>query len=216
MFIDEFGGHVDLNIEEMSRNLCQEYIKEDDTVLEMGARYGTVSVFISKQLNGKRLAAVEPDPHVIYCLEKNMKSNNADFHIIHGIVSNTPSYVVHHPCIWEQKTYTDVSKFNNRQISTVKNYSVADIENILGSKINVLVADCEGFLIQFFNENKEFIKNLDTIIYEEDCTKAHPINGDYVEYTELENFLTSNGFTLKKDLVDAIGLHNKVYSKRDI
>lgn len=35
-------------------------------------------------------------------------------------------------------------------------------------KFNVLVADCEGFLQQFFDENPEFYDNLRLVIFEAD------------------------------------------------
>jgi FkbM family methyltransferase len=214
-FIDEFNNPVDMRIEEMSRQLVQKYIKPTDRVLEFGARYGSVSVFLSKLLErGTQLVSVEPDPNVQTCLNHNKLANGADFNIVFGVCSSKKQYLIHHPCVWEQKTYTDPSSVKNRQVVEIQNYSVDDLEHKYGLKFNVLVADCEGYLIEFFNENKEFIKSLDTIIYEEDCTRGHPINGHSVDYSEFEGFLTINNFVLVEDLVDNIGLHNKVFIKQ--
>jgi len=211
-FIDEYGRMVDMKIEEMSRALVAKYVKPHHHVLEFGARYGTVSVFLSKLLSrGEHLVSVEPDPKVQACLNKNKETNGATFHIVHGVCSNKKQFLIHHPCVWEQKTYTDPTAVKNRSVSEIANYSVDDLERLYSLKFNVLVADCEGYLIEFFHENKEFIRNLEVIIYEEDCTSSHPINGHSVDYTEFEKFLIENHFTCAEDLVDHIGLHNKVY-----
>ena len=37
---------------------------------------------------------------------------------------------------------------------------------------NVLVADCEGFLETFYNENKEWFKSLRLILFEKDRPQA--------------------------------------------
>jgi FkbM family methyltransferase len=215
MLRDEYGQEVDLQIEKMSRELCQEFIRPTDTVLELGARYGSVSIFIRNILSTNSLVAVECDPNVQACLANNMIANNASFHIINGTISSTPLYVVHHNCVWEQKTYKNIDRFlNQRAISTIATYPLEYAEKLINGTFTVLVADCEGYLVDFFNQYRDFIKSLDVIIYEEDCTKNRPINGDYVDYTEFETFLGENGFTLVKDVTDHIGLHNKVYSRR--
>ena len=40
------------------QNLVKEYIKEDDIVLELGARYGTVSCLINSILNKNKILNV--------------------------------------------------------------------------------------------------------------------------------------------------------------
>jgi FkbM family methyltransferase len=214
-FVDEWSRPVDMRIEEMSRNLVSKYVKPHHHVLEFGARYGTVSVFLSKMLErGEHLVSVEPDPNVIPCLKHNRDANGASFHIVHGVCSNEKQYLVHHPCVWEQKTYADPSAVLGRRVCEIKNYSVRELEDMHSLRFNVLVADCEGYLIEFFNDNKEFIRSLDVLIYEEDCTSSHPINGHSVDYSELETFLKEHNFVCAEDLVDAIGLHNKVFIRK--
>jgi FkbM family methyltransferase len=219
MFLDEFGRSVDMRIEEMSRQLCQKYVKPGDHVLEFGARYGTVSVFLSKMLTeGKQLVSVEPDPNVWKCLEENRDRNGASFHIIKGVVSEEKQYLVHHPgCVWEQKTYRDPTEVPlNRPVSDIPNFTVEQLEQEHGLHFNVLVADCEGYLIEFYEKHSDFIARLDVLIYEEDCVSWHPVNGHFVDYGALEQFLVGSGFSMREDLVDHIGLHNKVWVKDSI
>jgi len=52
---------------------------------------------------------------------------------------------------------------------------------------NVLVADCEGFLEQFFDENPEFYDNLRLIIFEEDFPEK-------CNYNKIKENLRTKGF----------------------
>jgi hypothetical protein len=54
---------------------------------------------------------------------------------------------------------------------------------------NVLVADCEGFLETFLDENDGFLDQLRLIIFEED--RPHACN-----YTKIKENLVKNGFKL--------------------
>lgn len=214
VFIDELGNEVDLIIEEASRALCYKYIKPTDHVLEFGARYGTVSVFLSKMLDtGTQLVSVEPDSRVWDCLERNAVVNDASFHIIKGVVSPLTHYLVQNQCVWEQKTYMDKGSFPEHLVHEVKNYTVDSLQEQFKLKFNVLVADCEGYLMEFFEHHKWFIAGLDTLIYEEDCVEWHRINDHFVDYRPLEEFLISCGFVMREDYVDNIGLHNKVWTR---
>ena len=69
----------------------------------------------------------------------------------------------------------------------IPSYSLNEIMNKYNLKFNVLVADCEGFLEVFFDENPEFYNNLRLIIFE----------ADYVEkcnYDKIKNNLRKNNF----------------------
>jgi len=209
MFIDEFGSPVDLSVEAISRELCSKYIKPTDHVLEFGARYGTISVFLSKALNsGSQLVSVEPDSQVLHCLQVNKQNNGADFHIVNGVVSNTKQYLIPSECIWEQRTTPEL-----RVGTEIPTYTLKGLEQQFSLKFNVFVANCEGYLIEFYQTHPEFFDQLDIIIYEEDAVSWHPIKEHYVEYDDFEVFLTSKGFRLVEDKVDPIGLHNKVWIK---
>ena len=72
-----------LNIENGTRYLIKKYIKSDMKVLELGARYGTVSVCLNYLLNEptKQLLCVDPDNKIKNCLEKNRNINNCSFNI---------------------------------------------------------------------------------------------------------------------------------------
>jgi hypothetical protein len=68
-------------------------------------------------------------------------------------------------------------------------------------------------LLEFIKENPDFFDNLICVIYEEDCTPNHPINSDFIDYNEVEQFLINKGFSLTTTFKDHIGLNNKVWLK---
>ena len=67
---------------------------------------------------------------------------------------------------------------------------------------NVLVADCEGFLEVFFDENPEFYDNLRLIIFEEDYPEK-------CNYDKIKNKL------LEKQFINLVEGHQNVWIKSD-
>jgi hypothetical protein len=56
IFIDLHGNYIDTeHIEKPEQDLAKKYIKKNDIVLELGARYGTVSCIINSKLNNKKI-----------------------------------------------------------------------------------------------------------------------------------------------------------------
>lgn len=161
---NEKGKHVNCNAEIVEQNLVKTYVKPDDKVLELGARYGSVSIVTNKIINDKSSHyVVEPDSEVWDCLENNMKLNDCNFNIIKGVISKKKLNVYQNN--YSTYTYED-------QGSTIECYDIPKID------FNVLIVDCEGFFETFYNENKSFFKNLKTIIFESD--EPEKCNYDYL------------------------------------
>ena len=72
-------------IENDEQQLAKEYLHKDDIVLEIGARYGSVSCIISQKT--QKSVCVEPDERVWEILEHNKKINNCNFNIVKGFIS---------------------------------------------------------------------------------------------------------------------------------
>ena len=89
-FYDENNNIIDIeNIEKPEQDLANKYILENDIVLELGARYGTVSCIInSKLINKLNQVVIEPDERVWNALKNNKSRNNCDFHIVEGFLGN--------------------------------------------------------------------------------------------------------------------------------
>lgn len=143
------------------QELVRKYLKKDARVLELGARYGTVSCLISAILDDpSKHVAVEPDVMVLAPLIHNKLTHNAKFNIVVGAISRTP---VQFNSTCGYGNHTVPSSF-----STIETFTLEEIEKRYDVSFNCLVADCEGFLEQFFRENPDFPSKLDMIIFEAD------------------------------------------------
>ena len=164
--------------------LAYKYIESEDTVLELGARYGSVSCRIGEKLRDKtKHIAVEPDSSVWDALEKNKQRNQGHFQIIKGFVSNVRLKLTN--LDYWHGGYGATSEVDSS--STIPSYTLQEIEQKYGLDFNVLVADCEGFLETFFDENPELYKKLRLVIFEADYPEK-------CNYVKIRNNLTSNGF----------------------
>ena len=87
-FIDREGNPANIDYEKEEQFLVRKYLPKDAQVLELGARYGTVSCVISEVIQDPtKHVAVEPDPSVIEALTKNRRENGGKFHIYEGVIS---------------------------------------------------------------------------------------------------------------------------------
>jgi FkbM family methyltransferase len=176
-----------LEYERDEQLLVAKYINSNDIVLELGARYGSVSCIINRILDNKlNQVSVEPDNTVWKALEKNKISNNCSFNIFKGIVSNK-NYEL------KLNGYGSTVDINNSitNMASIRtqNISLEDLQNKFGIKFNVLVADCEGFLETFLNENPVLYTQLHKIIFE--CDRA-----DICDYNKIKLNLIENNFKL--------------------
>lgn len=167
--LDQYGKCVNIEcIEKTEQDLAKQYILENDIVLELGARYGSVSCTINSKLNNKNnQVVVEPDDRVWDALEKNKVNNNCEFNIIKGFISNKKLDLINLDVYIGGYGATFIESNDTK----IPSYSLDEIQNKYNLNFNVLVADCEGFLEVFFDENPNFYDNLRLIIFEADYTE---------------------------------------------
>jgi FkbM family methyltransferase len=182
---DENGFKVDIeNIEKMEQDLAKFFVQPDDIVLELGARYGSVSCIINSKLTNKRnQVVVEPDDRVWSALERNKEANNCEFHIIKGFISSKKLGLVNLNDHFKGYAAT----FVEQNESNIPSFTLDEIKNMYNLNFNVLVADCEGFLEEFFDQNPSFYDGLKTIIFEADYPEK-------CNYTKIRNTLQEKGF----------------------
>ena len=185
LIIDENNKILDTaNIEREEQDLVEKYILENDVVLELGARYGSVSCIINYKLNTKtNQVVVEPDDRVWDALEKNKELNNCHFHIVKGFISNKKLDLINFNLNGNGYGTTFIENNDTR----IPSYSLNKIKQIYNLNFNVLVADCEGFLEVFFDENPYFYDNLRLIIFEADYPEK-------CNYNIIRNTLRNKGF----------------------
>jgi FkbM family methyltransferase len=168
--IDDFGRTVDTEYFEKREQIhANAFVEPNDVVLELGARFGSVSVVINRKLNNPlNHVAVDPDDRIWGCLERNRDVNGCKFHILKGVISRnlvkleelgTP----------EDGGYATTS-VHTTEPTTVKSYTLEEVQEMYGLKFTTLVADCEGFLETFFDENPYMYDQLNTVLYETDYT----------------------------------------------
>lgn len=216
-FYDEFNKLLNtnsLNVEHATRYLINKYVEPNMKILELGSRYGTVSCVLDFLLTSPKnqLVCVEPDTRIIPALTKNKMTNNCSFNIYHGTISKDELFVVYNNCGWETKTYKIPPK--NLRSEKIPTITLNDIQQLYDINFDCLVADCEGFLLEFLNENLSFLDQLKCVIYEEDCCEKLPINGSYIDYTIIEKYLTDRNFVCVETFVDNINLNNKCWIKK--
>ena len=184
-FINEKGEVINhLEIERTEQIQAEKYIFPDDVVLELGARYGTVTCVINKKINNPmNQVSVEPDERVWNCLEQNIKNNGCNVNLIKGVISN------------KKLVLTNTDSYNGYAAETIEsdntnlvNYTLDQIQAKYNLKFNVLVADCEGFLGKFLEENSILYEQLDKIIFETD-------NPMVCDYNKIFKNLCSNNFS---------------------
>ena len=184
-YVDENNAPIDIKHEREEQYVSHDYIHPNSTVLELGARYGVVSSVINNKLeNPRNHVCVEPDSNVIGCLRKNRRTHKGHFHVVNGIVSQKPMGLL-------QKGYSSHMVPVDAKTPAVKSYSVEELQNKHKLKFDTLVADCEGCLCAFVDENPTFVFNqLKHIMFEADWPNK-------CDYKELRRKLHHAGFRPK-------------------
>lgn len=159
------------------------FVPRDATVLELGARYGTVSCIINRMLkNPKAHVAVEPDTVVIPALEKNRERAGASFHIWAGAVSKKPLQM-------DCSDYGGATRIVESS-GNVKTISIEELEKLHGLRFDTIVADCEGFFGQFVEEND--MSKYRIILIEKDAPWI-------CDYNKIHETLVDSGFIMIKN-----------------
>ena len=163
---DQNGKSVNIAfLEKPEQDLAQKYIKENDIVFELGARYGSVSCIINSKLKCKtNQVVVEPDERVWDALERNKIANNCEFHIIKGFVSAKKLALTNLDNYYGGYGATFIEQVE----STIPCYTMDEIKEKYNLKFNVLVADCEGALYYILQDFPKMLNDIKTIIMEND------------------------------------------------
>ena len=190
VYLDEHGKKIShLQTERKEQILAETYVLSSDCVLELGARYGTVSCATNAVLSCQTdHVVVEPDSRVWEALEANRLRNGMNFHIVRGFCSRRP-LALH-----------DLDNFRgygtrSRAVehSEIPSYTLEELEALTSRPFNCLIADCEGYLETFLDENPNLLRGLRCVIFEKDCPKE-------CDYRKIKQSLSELGFEQKVDL----------------
>ena len=192
MFLDENGMIIPTYLEAQEKELAKLCIESHNKVLELGARYGTVTYEIQQKLSDKNnVISVEPDSTVWKALTHNLIRNKCKVNIIYGFISRKKLSL-------EGSGYAITAVSDSE--STIPSYTLEEIEAKYNIQFDTIVADCEGYLETFFDENPKMYSTIKMIIFEADS--PHKCN-----YDKIRDELRKNG------LVEILGGFQNVWKK---
>lgn len=176
-FYTERDEQIDIEVlETVEQAQARTYISPEATVLELGARYGTVTCAICKKLTDqRRCVAVEPDIRVWDALDRNLAINGVSCNIIKGVISRKPIALMYDPGWGGYGTTSVLCNIEHNAVPKLIHYTLEQVEEKYGLHFDTLVADCEGFLGEFMDENPHLYDQLKMIIFEKD----YPQKCDY-------------------------------------
>ena len=172
------------NSEIIEQYIAYKFIEPDDIVLELGARYGTVSVIINKIVkNKKEQVVVEPDINIIPCLDKNRLINKCSFTILSKFISNKNKKIIH-------DGYGTRMIDTNEETNSNNKLSYNEFKKLYPQKFNTLVADCEGCLEDFLDVMGDDFYKLKKVLFEADFPQL-------TNYDKIKKKLFDAGFKEK-------------------
>lgn len=178
--------------------LARSWIPVNATVMEFGARFGTTTCEIAKQIgNSGRLVAVEPDANVYGALQGNLESNNCHAHLLRGVVASVPQYISTTDSRYGTQTRNTGSK---KKDVKVPNFSFEEIEHVLGMTFDTMLIDCEGCIQNIMDVLRPKIqRDINLLLLEADYPAGITKHGDKMDYEPFKHFMTESGF----DIVDS-------------
>ena len=118
--------------------LANAFIQPGDAVIEFGARYGTTSCILSRNVGMEgHVISVEPDVLVHGYLLRNRYEHGCNFHAVLGTVSNEPLFPGRYTGYAGQTTSVGIGM-------GIPHVNVSVIEQSVEERINVALIDCEG------------------------------------------------------------------------
>jgi FkbM family methyltransferase len=173
--------HGSLKEEFPEQVMAASFINKDNCVLELGANTGRNTIVIASILeNDTNLVTLETDPNTCKMLEENRNINNFNFHIENSALSKRP--------LIQSGWCTIVSDELKAGHFRVNNITFEELEQKYNKKFDTLVADCEGALYYIFQDFPDMLKNINTVIMENDYWEIS-------QKQQVDEILKQNGFS---------------------
>lgn len=165
----ELGKRFSCSKENPEHILVRKWIPHDAIVMEFGARFGTTSCEIAKQLrNSGQLISVEPDDRVWPALVRNLEKNNCRTHLLKGAVSTKPVSLSNFS---RYSTRTSPAKSSGGR--EVQHFSLDAIESRVNKRIDTLLIDCEGCADSMLDQfEPKMSSQINLVILERDGSSA--------------------------------------------
>lgn len=190
-------GQFQINsYEKRERIYLKKYLDPEASILELGGCIGIVSCVANRLLrHPERHVVVEANPKLIPYIEQNKAFTGSSFSIENCMISNQPLNEFY---IGPGIGVSSARRKWSEKI-TVAGKTVTDLERAHGLKFDTLIIDIEGAELDFLRENREWLKQIDTIFME---VHPHKENLTEAEVAECRGILEQVGFQLK--IVDGL------------
>lgn len=184
------------------------------TFADLGCNVGYFACWLAHHAKGARISGimVDANPAVISEARWHVQENKwSDVHVVQGLVGNPSQKGESDFYVYEADTCSmaqlgemqaqDREKF---QKISVPNFSFAEAwsQKMHNQRCHVLKIDIEGSELMFLQVEVEFLKLVDTIFVE-----WHKYR---VSFAELDSFLNSQGFRMKK-IIEDMGLNGTAF-----
>lgn len=196
-FEDERGQPVNMMKEAVEHCLIAKHIPPySQGVLELGARYGTSSCAISKQLarGGAAVVSAEADPGIWPIIERNLLHNRCGNHLVKGVVARKPMFKSkgRNGSGWTTKFKpAGATAAPGAELSPA--HTPESLASRFGLRFDAMVVDCEGCFAAFLKHFGSFVESLDTVILEADYGIGMQRMG-YANYTHITQSMSAFGF----------------------
>jgi FkbM family methyltransferase len=163
-FVNQFSLPANCDIEANSRLMVVKWIPKNATVLEVGARYGSVSCAISRVLANSGLqVSMDADELVWDALEDNRRNLKCNFSIARGLLGEQDGK------IYRDRYGTAAStenSFKGNTAVTVPHFTVEDLESKHNLVFDTANFDCEGCFAPAAKAFPSFLQQLRLLIVE--------------------------------------------------
>lgn len=181
-------------IEAPEHTLVKKWIPQNAAVMEFGARFGTTTCEIAKQLNNSgKVVAVEPDRGVWGILTQNLEKHACRSHVVLGGISSTPLLMLGSGYGGRSDNTLGSKSVGGRYSPT---FSFDEVEEAIGFKIDTLLIDCEGCAQFMMDQLKPKLKKqIQLILLEADMPMSKgDCKSNCMNYTVFFDVLEGYGF----------------------
>ena len=171
---------MDCSIEWDEWLMVDALVSPADTVLELGARFGTTSCALSKATgNSGGVVSVETDVAVTKFAEANREIHQCNFALVRGSVSSEPLR------LHSGRGYDLRTREAYANESSLPQLRFRQVESMLGRHIDTLLLDCEGCIGTLLTDRDEgdILSGIKLVLMEHDSPSA--LGGGYGRYFDL-------------------------------
>lgn len=154
--------------------LVDALVRPGDTVLELGARFGTTSCALASATNNSgRVVSVEPDAAVHAALLANRAAHRCRFHAVLGVVSSAAMAMVPGgPQSYATQTAVVAPNAPGERggpmPTRLPSITPDALQRALNLRIDVLLVDCEGCLRPLLAHDAALVRQARLLLLEED------------------------------------------------